>query len=292
MRILYIAKFKKMWDEEYIARSFEMLGHTVGRVDEGSKARQILEDIKVFKPDVVLFAKFRQPHAEMIIEHCKKQGIKTVCWVFDLYFGYNRQHQLKTPAFKADYVFTTDGGEHNWAEYGINHGCVRQGIYKPECVLEKGEKIYDVLFVGSFNPYNKERNRMLDLVKADFDLKWIGKNNDNEIRGMKLNRLYAQSKIVVGDSVPSPHYWSNRVVETLGRGGFLIHVEVEGLKEAYPHLVTYKRGDYDDLKQKIGYYLKNDKERERIIKLNHKWVLENYTCDKQCEKLCQSLSIN
>ena len=289
MRILYIAKFRKMWDEEYIARSFEMLGHTVGRIDEGSKGRQILEDIKVFKPDVVLFAKFRQPHAEMIINECKKLKIKTVCWVFDLYFGYNRQYQLKTPAFKADYVFTTDGGGHDWTEYGINHGVVRQGIYKPECKLEKGDKIYDVLFVGSFNPYNKERNKMLDLVNADFSLKWIGKNNDNEIRGMKLNRLYAQAKIVVGDSVPSPHYWSNRVVETLGRGGFLIHVEVEGIKEAYPHLVTYKRGDYKDLKEKIEFYLTNDKEREKIIKLNHKWVLDNYTCDKQCEKLCQNL---
>lgn len=292
MRILYIAKFHKMWDEEYIARSFEMLGHTVGRVDEGSKYRQIIADIDIFKPDFVIFAKFRQPFAQDVIDYCKSKKIKTVCWVFDLYFGYNRQHQLKLPSFSADYVVTTDGGDHDWSIYGINHGVVRQGIYKPECVLEKGDNIYDVLFVGSFNPYNKERNRILDLVNSDFSLKWIGKNNDNEIRGMKLNRLYAQSKIVVGDSVYSPHYWSNRVVETLGRGGFLIHVEVEGLKEAYPHLVTYKRGDYDDLKSKIEYYLAHDKERNDIIKKNHKWVLDNYTCDKQCEKLCQNLLIN
>lgn len=289
MKIIYIAKFHKMWDEEYIARGFEALGHTVGRIDEASKYRQIISDIDYFKPDFVIFAKFRQPFAQDVIDYCKTKGIKTVCWVFDLYFGYNRQHQLKLPSFRADYVFTTDGGDHDWSIYGINHQVVRQGIYKPECVLEKGEKIYDVLFVGSFNPYNKERNRILDLVNADFSLKWIGKNNDNEIRGMKLNRLYAEAKVVVGDSVYSPHYWSNRVVETLGRGGFLIHVEVEGIKEAYPHLVTYKRGDYDDLKEKIEYYLKNDAERERIIKLNHKWVLDNYTCEKQCEKICQNL---
>jgi spore maturation protein CgeB len=289
MRILYIAKFHKMWDEEYIARSFEMLGHTVGRIDESSKYRQIIADIEQFKPDFVIFAKLNQHYTEKLIEDCRKMKIKTVSWVFDLYFGYNRQYQLNNPNFKADYVFTTDGGDHDWSIYGINHQVVRQGIYKPECVLEKGEKIYDVLFVGSFNPYNKERNRILDLVNADFSLKWIGKNNDNEVRGMKLNRLYAQAKIVVGDSVPSPHYWSNRVVETLGRGGFLIHVEVEGLKEAYPHLVTYKQGDYDDLKQKIEYYLAHNKERNAIIKKNHKWVLDNYTCDKQCEKLCQSL---
>ncbi len=286
MKIIYIAKFNKMWDEEYIARGFEDLGHTVGRVSESSKYRQIIADIEVFKPDVVIFAKFRQPFAQDVIDYCKSKGIKTVCWVFDLYWGYNREHQLKTPAFNADYIFTTDGGnDDRWKERGIRHNCVRQGIYKPECVLEKGEKIYDVLFVGSFNPYNKERNRILDLVNADFSLKWIGKNNDNEVRGMKLNRLYAEAKVVVGDSVYSPHYWSNRVVETLGRGGFLIHAEVEGLKEAYPHLVTYKRGDYGDLKSKIEYYLKNDKQRNDIIKKNYKWVRDNYTCSKQCQRL-------
>lgn len=286
MKIIYIAKFNKMWDEEYIARGFEDLGHTVGRVSESSKYRQIIADIEVFKPDVVIFAKFRQVFAQDVIDYCKSKGIKTVCWVFDLYWGYNREHQLKTPAFNADYVFTTDGGNYDkWKERGIKHNCVRQGIYKPECVLEKGEKIYDVLFVGSFNPYNKERNRILDLVNADFSLKWIGKNNDNEVRGMKLNRLYAETKVVVGDSVYSPHYWSNRVVETLGRGGFLIHAEVEGLKETYPHLVTYKRGDYEDLKQKIEYYLKNDKQRNDIIKKNYKWVRDNYTCSKQCQRL-------
>lgn len=290
MKILYIAKFNKMWDEEYIARSFEMLGHEVGRVNEDTRPAQIKADIEYFKPDVLLFAKFRQACAEEIINYCKAKGIKTVCWVFDLYWNYNREFQLKTPAFKADLVVTTDGGnDEKWKERGINHVCIRQGIYRPECLIEEAEKEHDVVFIGTMNPYNKERNLILEQVNNDFSFKWFGKRDDNEVRGMKLNRLFAKSKIIIGDSVYSPHYWSNRVVETLGRGGFLIHAEVEGLKEAYPHLVTYKRGDYEDLRKKIDYYLKNEKEREAIIKLNHKWVLDNYTCDKQCEKLCQNL---
>lgn len=285
MKIIYIAKFNKMWDEEYIARGFEDLGHTVGRINEATRVRDILRDIQSFKPDLVIFAKFQQPHAEQVINECKRLKIKTVCWVFDLYFGYNRQYQLESPAFKADYVFTTDGGEHDWFRYAINHNCVRQGIFERECVLVEDEKEHDVIFVGSFNPYNVERNKILEKIDKDFDFKWFGKEDSDAIRGMKLNELYAKSKIVVGDSVYSPHYWSNRVVETLGRGGFLIHMEVEGLKEAYPHLVTYKRGDYEDLKKKIEYYLKNDKQRNDIIKKNYKWVRDNYTCSKQCQRL-------
>lgn len=286
MKILYIAKFRKMWDEEYIARGFESLGHTVGRVAENSKLSNIVSDLNHFKPDIVIFAKLFHPQANSILQECKNRGIKTVSWVFDLYWGYQRENQLRFTNFKADYVFTTDGGDHIWGD--INHNCVRQGIQDDECVLvESKKKKYDVIFVGSYNPYNKMRNKMIEYIKRDFKFEWFGKSDSDEVRGMKLNRLYAKTKIVIGDSVYSPHYWSNRVVETLGRGGFLIHQEVEGLKEAYPHLVTYKRGDYEDLKAKIDYYLENDDEREKIIKLNHKWVKDNYTCSKQCKKLIE-----
>jgi spore maturation protein CgeB len=289
MKIIYIGKFKKLWDEEYIARSFEALGHTVGRLDELTRPVHMIRDIKAFKPDIVIFAKFMQPYAEWVINECKAMGIKTVCWVFDLYFGYSRQHQLKTPAFTADHVFTTDGGNHDWKKYGINHQCVRQGIYEPECVIEKGEKIYDVIFVGSFNPHHEARNAMMKELEKDFDFKWFGKDNTDEIRGMKLNRLFAQAKIVVGDSVYSPFYWSNRVVETLGRGGFLIHADVEGIKEEYPDLVTYERGNYEDLKRKIEYYLTHDKERNAIIKKNFNHVRKNYTCHQKCQQLLSSI---
>lgn len=285
MKIIYIAKFKKMWGEEYIARGFESLGHKVGRIDVGTRLKDIIRDIDGFKPDIVIFAKFTHPYAQTVIDHCKKNKIKTVCWVFDLYWNYAREYQLNTPAFTADYVFTTDGGNHDWSKYGINHNCVRQGIFERECVMLESEKEIDVLFVGSFNPNNAERNKILKLVAEDFNFTWIGKSDDNEVRGMRLNELYAKTKVVIGDSVYSPSYWSNRVVETLGRGGFLIHVEVEGIKEEYPHLVTYKRGDYEDLKNKIEYYLSHDKERNAIITKNFNLVKEKYTCTQKCKEL-------
>lgn len=285
MKIIYIAKFHKMWDEEYIARGFESLGHVVARIDVQTRVKDMVRDIDVFKPDMVIFAKFAHPYAQTVIDFCKKNKIKTVCWVFDLYWNYARQDQLNTPAFTADYVFTTDGGKRDWDMYGINHHCVRQGIFERECVMLKAKKDIDVLFVGSHNPNNHDRTVMLDKIKNDYNLVWVGKESEDEARGMKLNELYARAKVVVGDSVYAPHYWSNRVVETLGRGGFLIHVEVEGIKDEYPNLVTYKRGDYADLKSKIDYYLSHDKERSDIIKKNFKLVKQNYTCTQKCKEL-------
>lgn len=288
MKILYIGKFNKMWDEEYIVRSLESLGHEVGKTGESSGFGTIISDIDYFKPDIVMFAKFINPHAQKVIEECRKRKIKTICWVFDLYWNYTREYQLDYPNFRADYVFTTDGGEHDWKGRGINHQCVRQGIYKPECLMLQAPKEYDVVFVGTFNGNNQQRNSVLDRIELDFDFKWFGKENPDEIRGLELNKLYAKSKVIIGDSVYSPYYWSNRVVETLGRGGFLIHQEVEGLKEEYPYLVTYKRGDYQDLKSKIEYYLAHNEEREEIIRKNYEWVLNNYTCDKKCAELIKA----
>ena len=56
-------------------------------------------------------------------------------------------------------------------------------------------------------------------------------------RNAQLNNLYANSKIAIGDSVcigfNHERYWSDRVFETIGRGGFIIHPYIKGLEEFF-----------------------------------------------------------
>lgn len=290
MKLAIIGKFRRLHDEEYIARSFEMIGVEVLRVEERSLTHQICEEIDQFNPDYVMWTKLSVAEPVKVREHMRKY--KTICWVFDLYIGYQREYRLTThPAFTADYVFTTDGGHQDeFRTLGINHQCVRQGIWKEEAFLFPKTPSKDVIFVGSENILNSGRMKQISFVEHNFpQFKWYGRADTNEVRGTALNELYAKTAIVIGDSVYSPNYWSNRVVETLGRGGFLIHQEVEGLKEEYPHLVTYKPGDFQDLKEKIDYYLANEDERVNIVNLNFEWVKENYTMDKKCKELISKL---
>lgn len=285
-RIAFIGKFRRLHDEEYIARSFEQIGCDVFRVEESLLSHQMIGLIEEYNPDLVLWTKLKVPEPKRIVEAFKEY--KTVSWVFDLYWNYDRQNQLiNHPAFKAKYVFTTDGGNDNrFKQIGLNHRCVRQGILKEECLLVKGTPEDVIVFVGSDNILNGERQKKLSFLEQEYGakFKWYGKFNTNELRGLDLNNLYANSKIIIGDSVYSPYYWSNRVVETLGRGGFLIHRDVEGIKEEYPYLVTYD-GTNEDLKAKIDYYLTHEEERQEIIKKNFEWVRDNYTMDKKCQDL-------
>lgn len=288
MKIAFIGKFKRMDDEEYIALGFEKLGHEVKRIEDTTFSVEICNEIHKFKPDLVLWPKLRVDNPEMVVQFCKVHKYKTACWVFDLYFGYHREYQLKShPAFKADYVFSTDGGHQEAFEaLGINHFCVRQGIVNEECFLAPLDRPKGVVFVGTDNPMNPYRTEMITAVnKMTRDFEWIGRGDPQECRGVDLNLLYSRKKIVVGDSVYSPYYWSNRVVETLGRGGFLIHPDVEGIKEEYPDLVTYPRGDFAELRRLIQEYTENDTLRESLVKKNFEWVRDHYTVEKKCAEL-------
>lgn len=293
MRIAYIGKFEKLYDEEYIAKSFETLGHTVLRLPDNYGLRPIFRRIEEFVPDLVIFTKFNvAENGLLFIKSLREKGIKTVCWLFDLYWGYPREHRIGVdPCFRADYVFTTDGGHADqWAAAKINHYCVRQGIYAPECYLEEVDKPHGVVFVGGQNAIYPKRQKQMDFIGKSYqDFRWYGKKNTDDLRGIKLNQLYATAKIVVGDSVYSPNYWSNRVVETLGRGGFLIHQAVPGLEAEYPYLVTYEKDNLRELREKIDYYLEHEQERLAIVKKNFDWVKKHYTMDKKCSELLKIL---
>ena len=88
------------------------------------------------------------------------------------------------------------------------------------------------------------------------------------IRNHDLNRLYASVKVCVGDSLcpgfNHPRYWSDRLPETIGRGGFIIHPRIEGIEEEYGGRVElFGFNDWDTLKLKIDYYLASEDERIR-----------------------------
>src|SRR3990167_592290 len=131
LNILYCGNFNPTSvGEPEIAWALEKLGHRVDRLDE---APNVLGEVykrlaKRNEYDLLLFAKFRVSNnpadvKEFLTRTTKTLKVPTVCWLFDLYWGYRREAEIKVnmlPAFSADIVFTTDGGhDYMWKRYGI-----------------------------------------------------------------------------------------------------------------------------------------------------------------------------
>lgn len=297
---VYIGSFSEIYDEEGIARTLEHLGQTVKRYEERGFCMADVQDILSLKPDFVLFAKLKvgQEEKAALVEGCKKAGIKTVCWVPDLYFGVARQVLIKRdPIFRADVVCTPDGGnDEKWKSLGINHKLLRQGIYQLEALAgEKQPLNFEIVFVGSRNPEFRYRTHLMNALedRYGYRFRWIGKTHTKQARGQQLNDMFASVKVVIGDSFFSPHYWSNRIYETLGRGGFLIHPRIQGLEEEYlyyKHFVPYDYGDFTGLFEKIEHYLSHDDERKAIQEAGFAYTKEHHTLTNRCQDLLTFVS--
>ncbi len=271
-------------NHDYIAAAFRKLGHNVTELDESQvSAREVLGLLQGH--DLLLCEEGRLAgdhwstkdgvnHIEGYFQEViDKAPCPVVPWLTNIFVGLtNREIELTTnPIFKAKIVFSTDGGhQKEFAEAGVNHVTLRQGIHLPEAVL--GNPTYptkaSVVFIGSVYehiwPYRKQ---LIDHLKETLGDQFEHLGNDGSIRHHALNNLCATAKIVVGDSVKSPDYWSNRIYEVIGRGGFLIHPMTDGLAdefEPYKHFIPYEYGDFKSLDQIIRYYLTHDKEREAI----------------------------
>jgi hypothetical protein len=122
-----------------------------------------------------------------------------------------------------------------------------------------------VVFVGSrhYHPEYRFRTTLIDWLQKTYGGRFrrFGGDAGGVVREAMLNDVYASAKVVVGDScfAGAPYYWSDRVPETLGRGGFLIHPTTPGL--TIPGLAEYKPGNLIELKQRIAYWLTHEKER-------------------------------
>jgi len=297
MKIGYIGKFERIYDEEGIAISLEKLDITVVRFDVDfvkNNFESFINQLKNSNVEYLMSPKWPIPNLNFLFSFCKDQNIKTISYHPDGYFNYtigDEHHSIqgndnylgtrhnsiigenKNLIYCADYVFTPEGYAHNdFKEMGINHYTLRQGIYNGCCY--KGLPIYkpyDILFVGNdIGPYHGYRGKLINFLKETYkdNFLHLGKGNEHEVRMDHLNDLIASCKVIIGESIIHPHYWSNRLYETIGRGGFCLHAYHEGIEKEYEigkHFdVFYRNEGFNKIKEKIDYWVENDFLREKI----------------------------
>lgn len=308
MRVAFLGNFSVDYtSESHHKKSLEALGHEVIPLQEGqATSLEVLR--QSMQSDMLVWVHTHgwQTPGDMsmveVLDMLKRSNIPTVTYHLDLWFGLKRQEDLEADSFyrHIEHFFTVDKQMAGWFNENtdVKGHYLQAGVFSEECYMDTnlvaGETRRpilnrDVVFVGSrgYHPEWPYRPQLLSWLKGNYGDRFTHVGGDGEVpttRGSALNFLYGDSKIAVGDTLcinfNYPYYWSDRVYETLGRGGFLIHPYIKGMEEHFEdgkHLVFYQYGDFDKLKELIDYYCEHDDEREAIRRAGHEHVKNSHT---------------
>ena len=310
--IVFLGNFRvDFTSESHHAKSLESLGHKVIRMQETEARSENILDLAL-KSDLFVWIHthgWRTPGSltmEEVLDTLKENNIPTMTYHLDLWFGLQRQKDLEVmPVYKKiGHFFTVDSQMAQWfnEKTRVKGHYLHAGVFGEECIYKQSITKRDVAFVGSkkYHPEWQYRAKLVDWLEDTYKNKFehYGNGGIKNVRGIALNKIYWTTKVVVGDTLclnfNYPDYWSDRIYETLGRGGFLIHPYIPGIEKEFvdkKHVVFYEYGNFEQLKELIDYYLVNDEEREAIRKAGHELVKNNYTYKHRWQTILKELGI-
>lgn len=286
MKILYVAKHNSGGndDEGAIAHALEVLGHSVTRIQEA-------EGGTAWKQD--------KGHDFALVHHWRDTGaikrirIPKAFWCFDL-IDYPdptieprnkmRRQWANEMTLSVDRGFMSDGdwvakdktGKLRWMMQGADERIVAE---------EPGIGIgIRILFTGS-----GRGGVGRDSFIADMKERWgdAFRHIERGVYREQLANLIAASEVVVCPDHPATNrYWSNRVYNAAGFGGFVVHPACAGLMEQYPPLSMrwYENRHY--LNEIISAALNIGRtERFAVAEQALEWTKQHHLYRHRCEML-------
>lgn len=275
LQIAFIGNFKAEHStENQIKWALEEgLGHDVEMLQENEVNLVAIRSAMEFS-DLLFWVRtpgwLRVNDREML-ELLQSAKIPTVSMHLDKFFSIPEREQLigVHPFWRTKFVFTADGSrDEDFKARNVNHFWMKpaaSAVYShPGMPLDMYR--CDVGFVGA-RGYHAEHPFRAELI--DFLEKTYGDRFKliDGLRGHGLNDFYQSCKVCVADCFGGgkiPRYWSDRMVETPMRHGFLLSPEIEGM--TIP-LATFDPENLTDLHEQIEYWLAHDDERKTLRSL-------------------------
>lgn len=243
--------------ENDLKKALVSLGHTVVSFQEDDHNGWLMliadptpYDLILWTRTASLAAQIGHTTQRLLQLAARRAGVPTVGYHLDRWWGLARETEVLTePFFLCEWVFTADGGHetdfamadvhHRWMPPAISRDKAKRGSVREDFR-------FDVVFVGSWmGGYHEEwqhRPQMIDFLRNTYGPRlglFPRRMGDTRIDGDERADLYASAKVVVGDSAlvpladgsPMYRYCSDRVFETVGQGGYLLHPFVQGVIE-------------------------------------------------------------
>lgn len=308
--------------ENDVRKAFEHLGHTVIMLQEGdnynpnkASIETIFATVANEDIDLLLWTGTwgdAYPLDEVldIFHYCAQKGIPTATLHLDTFWSTNRggRSWWREPMFHTAYLFTADGDyqdkwkllgkNHMWLPSAVRHDAAKMGNYREEYAC-------DVAFVGSNGVgYHEDvwgyRKELVDALRAmcrkrGWSFRNPGGDEPKINRNDDMNDFYASAKVTVGDSLclkkEQSHYWSDRVPEATGRGGFLIMPKIDELINQGWKIPQYEWGNFDDLERVIELYLNAEEARVEAVKHNLETTKAKHTYVNRVETILREVGL-
>lgn len=275
------------------------------------------------RPDLILWTRTGWPWPDRdamlakqvrMLQRADGLGIPVVGYHLDIWWGLKREHQVaEEPFFRSNLVITADGGhDEKWLEAGVNHVWFPPAVSAREAKpgMRRTRLESKLAFVGSWQGgYHEEHAHRFELItflRKHFRniCEFYPRIGQEAVRGQELRDLYASVDVVVGDSafagVGPGRYCSDRIPETIGRGGFLLHPRVQGITDGSAwrdaplwadgeSLLCWDVGDWDALGARIEWGLSNPVERQQIADVGMAITRQHHTYDRRMDQLVDLL---
>ncbi len=231
--------------------------------------KQIIDEIR---PDVVIFG-----HAEMIdyetYDYIKSKNIKMVFWYNDLPYPKNIDKIEKY----FDAIFTTAFSD----KYHFLPNLVDKNVEKYISYKNLSYK-QDLLFTGRAT---NERAKLIQFIKNEINCKqtFLGDTKESVVIGDDYLQEISNSKICLNHNrdftLDYKWYSSDRLVHILANGSFCLSTPIVNGEDFFEDKLEYYE-DFDQLKQKVEYFLSNEKERIQKAKWLHTRVHELFNAKR------------
>lgn len=326
--------------ENELAKALLACGHMVEPFQEGDRRAWLRLQAKLEqgpRPDVIVWTRTaselnRIPVdlQERTVVLARQQGIPVVGYHLDIWWGLPRAVELTSvPYFSlVDVMCTADGGhQEEWASIGVEHRWFPPAVSEFECgptpaIYEVHEPVAFVgAWQGGYHPESAHRHQLVQWLKDRGGVEFWPRRGEPAVRGEPLRSLYRSVPILVGDSCDTDgrgYYCSDRIPETLGRGGFLMHPYTEGVTDgamwcpsfryregrdpvehgpvtpmftAGEHLACWHAGDWTELGWMIEWYEAHPERRAEIAHAGREHVLAHHTYTQRMRVLVEMLTM-
>jgi spore maturation protein CgeB len=252
--------------------------------------KYFLNKIIKLNPDILIVIK-GESLLKGVINKINSKGIKTACWALDEPFGriYSMNKINNIPEYNYFFVFDPsyldELKEINSNSFYLPVAADPINVHKESIPIVNRDYSYDISFLGSYEPEREELFFSLGFPLTIFGMGWGKVKSNKKIKvinrplfGKEMNKFFNNSKINLNiQALHGKESMNLRTFEVPATKSFVLtdfKKELPNLFELDKEIVCYY--DKEDLKEKISYYLENEKERNKIALAGHERVMRDH----------------